>query len=184
MYFSIGEIRIPHITQNTSHCITQDTSHLSDQRGSTLCTCLQVRERRQARDEKKKKEVRQQQREKEAWQEAERLVREGEREEGRRRRREEAMVAEQMTAIRRQVQEETERKRRYIFYLPNVQYHCSSKALINTCKDTWKDKHVSQQQNRATHFQSLNDLTHILGCILCDELLRQLCCACVYEVHV
>ena len=90
--------------------------------------------------------MRQRQREKEAWQEAERLVREGEREEGRRRRREEAMVTEQMTAIRRQVQEETERKRRYISCLPNVQYHCSSKALINTCKDTWKDK--STQQNR------------------------------------
>lgn len=58
--------------------------------------------------------MRQRQQQKEAWQEAERLVREGEREEGRRRRREEALVAEQMAAIRKHVQEETERKRRSV----------------------------------------------------------------------
>ena len=54
---------------------------------------------------------------KEAWQEAERLVREGEREEGEReegrsRRREERVMTEQMDTIRRQVREETERRRR------------------------------------------------------------------------
>ena len=73
----------------------------------------QVHERRRARDEAKQRSLKQRQSRKEAWREAERLVREGEREEGRMRRREEAHVAEQMAAIRRQVQEETERKRRF-----------------------------------------------------------------------
>ena len=72
----------------------------------------QVRDRRRARDEVKRREKERRRCLKEAWQEAERLVREGEREEGRSRRREERVMTEQMDTIRRQVREETERRRR------------------------------------------------------------------------
>ena len=72
----------------------------------------QVRDRRRARDEVKRRERERRQCLKEAWQEAERLVREGEREEGRGRRRKERVMTEQMDTIRRQVREETERRRR------------------------------------------------------------------------
>ena len=71
----------------------------------------QVRDRRRARDEVKRREKERRRCLKEAWQEAERLVREGEREEGRERR-EERVMTEQMDTIRRQVREETERRRR------------------------------------------------------------------------
>ena len=77
-------------------------------------TPLQVRERRKARDELKHRDSQHRQRQREAWEEAERLVREGEREEGRRRRREERLVAEQMEIIRQHVQDETESRRRQV----------------------------------------------------------------------
>ena len=71
-----------------------------------------VKEQRQARDRARQREMERKRSLREAWQEAERLVREGECEDVRRKKREERVMAEQMEVIRRQVREETDRKRK------------------------------------------------------------------------
>ena len=99
---------------------------------------FQVREHRKARDEERQRKLQHRRQQKEAWQEAERLVREGEREEGRRRGREERLVAE---IIRHQVQAETERKRRqvthththtYTHIILDTSYECTDYILYYT----------------------------------------------------